>query len=214
MNVTDVWPLFGLELRSPRLVLRPTRDDDFAPLVEAALAGVHDPEVMPFSHPWTDQDPVTLAHELARWHWSLRANTRPEKWTIPFTVFFDGQPVGVQDIGAEDFGLLRVVDSGSWLTQHVQGHGYGTEMRQALLMFAFDHLGAEEATSSAAHWNERSLGVSRALGYAHDGIIRAAGRPGQRETMQRVRVSRDAFLRPDWTLEATGVEPARTFLGL
>lgn len=214
MNLIDVWPLFALELRTPRLVLRPTRDDDFAALVEAAVAGVHDPEVMPFSQPWTDQDPETLARELARWHWSLRVNTRPEKWTIPFTVLVDGEIVGVQDLGGTQFPLLRVVNSGSWLTQRVQGRGFGTEMRQALLMFAFDHLDAEEATSEAAEWNERSLGVSRALGYVDDGIMRAQGRPGQRETMQRVRVTRDAFIRPDWTLETTGVAPARAFLGL
>ena len=52
MDLEDVWPLFRLRLRTPRLELRLARDEDLGALVESALAGVHDPAVMPFAMPW------------------------------------------------------------------------------------------------------------------------------------------------------------------
>lgn len=180
MELRDIWPLFGLELHTPRLVLRPASDEDIPGLVEAALAGIHDPSVMPFSAPWTDQTPDVLAREMARWHWSNRAGVTPESWTVLFAVLLDGRPVGVQDVAANNFAAVKTVSTGSWLTQSVQGRGLGQEMRAAVLQFAFDHLGAERALSGAAVWNESSLGVSRALGYRENGVDRATGRPVRR----------------------------------
>jgi len=57
------------------------------------------------------------------------------------------------------------VSTGSWLGMRHQGKGFGTEMRAAILMLAFDHLGAKTARSSAFTDNPRSLAVSRRLGY-------------------------------------------------
>ncbi|MFT0139022.1 hypothetical protein ACEK07_23205 [Alcanivoracaceae bacterium MT1] len=54
MSLDEVWPLFGLEIRTPRLTLRPVRDEDLPGLARAALDGVHDPARMPFGAPWTD----------------------------------------------------------------------------------------------------------------------------------------------------------------
>lgn len=48
----------------------------------------------------------------------------------------------------------------------------GKEMRAAVLSLAFDHLGAEVASSGAWEWNATSLGVSRALGYVDNGWFR------------------------------------------
>lgn len=56
----------------------------------------------------------------------------------------------MQDVSAHEFPLLRTVHSGSWLTQSVQGRGIGREMRAAILLLAFDHLGAAAALSEAA----------------------------------------------------------------
>lgn len=49
LSLADVWPLFDLTITSPRLVMRIVRDEDLPGLVDAALAGIHDPAVMPFS---------------------------------------------------------------------------------------------------------------------------------------------------------------------
>ena len=71
LSLTDVWPLFGLEIRTPRLVLRLVRDEDLPGLIEAALAGVHDPAVMPFSFPWTDAPSEELPGNYMRFFLSL-----------------------------------------------------------------------------------------------------------------------------------------------
>jgi hypothetical protein len=48
------WPLAGLRLRTPRLELRWPSLEDLDELVALAAAGVHDPQVQPFSAAWTD----------------------------------------------------------------------------------------------------------------------------------------------------------------
>ncbi len=214
MNLVDVWPLFGLEIETPRLLLRPVRDDDLPALVQAALDGVHDPERMPFGFPWTDASPDELPRNLAAFQWGLRVRTSPRDWSIAFAVFADGRVIGSQDLSAFDFAGRRTVNSGSWLTRGAQGHGYGTEMRAALLQFAFDTLGAEWAESSAASWNEPSLGVSRKLGYELNGVSRVTPRPGEPTDEQRVRLARDAFQRPEWIASVRGARPVLAQLGI
>lgn len=212
MELADVWPLFGLELHTPRLMMRPVRDEDIPGLVDAALAGIHDPAVMPFSSPWTDQEPHVLARELARWVWTSRSGMTPGGWTVLLSVLQDGKPIGVQDVAARQFSTLRTVRTGSWLTQRVQGQGLGTEMRAGVLQFAFDHLAADRALSGAAVWNASSLGVSRALGYVENGVEYVTARPGEADIMQRLVLTRDDFARPDWTLTVHGAEAVRPTL--
>ncbi|TCK60125.1 GNAT family N-acetyltransferase [Curtobacterium sp. PhB136] len=212
MDLAHVWPLFGLRLVSPRLELRPVRDEDLPGLVEAALSGVHDPARMPFGVPWTDAEPDALARSLAQYHWKLRAGVTPDSWGVSFTVLRDGAPIGVQELHARRFGARRTVESGSWLASAHQGVGLGTEMRAALLTFAFDDLDADWAESSAAAWNDGSLRVSEKLGYERNGVTRSQTRPGETVDEVRVRVARDDFVRPDWQLERHGVDAARASL--
>ena len=54
----------------------------------------------------------------------------------------DGRPVGIQDVIAANFPVLRGVDTYSWLGIDHQGQGFGREMRAAVLHLAFDGLGA------------------------------------------------------------------------
>ena len=115
---------------------------------------------------------------MARYFWRERAAVVPGTWMLNFAVLEDGVPIGVQDLRAVDFTPLRTVSTGSWLTRSRQGDGLGTEMRVAVLAFAFDHLGAEVAESGALDWNEASLGVSRKLGYRDNGVKRVTARPG------------------------------------
>jgi len=214
MELEDLWPLFALEIETPRLLLRPVRDADLPGLAQAAIDGVHGPGPSPFGMPWTDAEPDDLARSLAAYHWSLRGRVAPENWTVAFAVHFEGEAVGVQDLIARDFAGRRTVDTGSWLAQRVQGRGIGTEMRAALLQFAFDRLGAEWAESSAAAWNEASLSVSRKLGYRPNGVTRACPRPGEPVDEQRVRLARADFVRPDWTIAVRGEEAALAQLGV
>ena len=214
MELEEVWPLFGLEITTPRLVLRPVRDVDLPGLTQAALDGVHDPERTPFSAPWTDAAPVDLPRNLAEYQWSLRNRVNARDWTVAFAVHFEDRVVGSQDLSAHDFADRRTVNTGSWLTRSVHGRGLGTEMRAALLLFAFDVLGAEWAESGAASWNEASLRVSEKLGYELNGVTRVAPRSGEPVDEQRVRLEKKSFVRPDWSISVRGAEPALAQLGV
>lgn len=214
MELEEIWPLFGLEITTPRLTLRPVRDADLPGLVRAALDGVHDPERTPFGVPWTDAAPADLPRNLASYQWSLRNRVDPGNWTVAFAVHMEDRVVGSQDLSAYDFVNRRTVNTGSWLTKSVHGNGLGTEMRAALLLFAFDVLGAEWAESGAASWNAASLGVSKKLGYELNGVTRVAPRAGESDDEQRVRLAKSSFVRPDWSISVRGAEPALAQLGV
>jgi RimJ/RimL family protein N-acetyltransferase len=164
-----VWPLFGLRVRTPRLVLRYPDDHDVMALAELAAAGIHDPETMPFSVPWTDAPPSDLRRNTVQHYWLTRGEWSVNRWRLPMAVVHDGAVVGVQDLFATDFPVLRAVATGSWLGLGHQGRGIGTEMRAAILHLAFAGLGAEHAYSGAFDDNAASRAVSAKLGYEDDG---------------------------------------------
>lgn len=207
-NLDDIWPLFALELRTPRLTLRPVRDDDLPGLADAALAGIHDPATMPFLVPWTDAAPDDMIRGLAQYHWRQRAEFSPDAWNLEFAVSHDGVVIGAQGLTARRFSARKVLTTGSWLSQQHQGRGFGKEMRAAVLTFAFDWLGAKIALSDAAAWNEASLGVSHALGYRDNGTDLVEARPGEVTDHQRLKLSAAEFVRPPWQLEVTGADRA------
>jgi RimJ/RimL family protein N-acetyltransferase len=171
---TSYWPLFDLRVVTDRLVLRPLHDNDFDALIEAIDAGIHEPGQSPFLRPWADKEPGVRAREVVQFWWSMRAEWKPEKWRLGFGVWLDGTLVGVQDMFAKRFAVLREFESGSWLTRSAQGQGIGTEMRAALLWLAFDGLGAEVARSAAQVTNKASQRVSERLGYRENGSLRIA----------------------------------------
>ncbi|MBP2216179.1 GNAT family N-acetyltransferase [Arthrobacter sp. CAN_C5] len=208
-RLEDVWPLFGLQLSTPRLTLNPVRDEQLPGLVDAVLAGIHDPAVMPFSVPWTDAPRDELIKGTVQHQWRQRCTVGPENWTINLAVCLGGRVIGVQDLSARNLSIERTVHTGSWLTQAEQGKGLGTEMRSAVLQFAFDHLGAQWAVSDAASWNAASLTVSRNLGYGHNGVSRTEVRPGEAATIHHVRLPAESFNRPGWAISVTGFEAAR-----
>lgn len=210
-TISDVWPLFALRLTTPRLELRPILDQDIPAAVEAAHSGIHEPGRNPFSTAWAELPADELGPNIARWYWRCRAEFTPEAWTLLLGIWHDGEFVGCQDVGAKDFGALKTVSTGSWLKQSMQGQGLGKEMRAAVVLYAFDWLGAEVAESEAALWNEASIGVSRSLGYDLNGITRKAWGP-KVETVQHVRLTPETFKRPDWTLQVEGHEAASRFL--
>jgi len=209
LGLTEVWPLFGLAISSPRLELRPARDEDLPGIVEAALSGIHDPAVMPFSVPWTDGTREEIIRNTVKHQWHLRAGVAPDNWTLNFVVKHGGVPIGMQSVGTHDFSVRKTVATGSWISRQHHGQGLGKEMRAAVLLFAFDHLGAEVAESGAAVWNHSSLGVSRSLGYTFTGIKRVVARPGELTEEQEVRVTPAEFKRPDWNVTITGLDAAK-----
>jgi len=191
--IEDAWPLFRLRIRSEQLVLRLPTDDDLVELCAVARAGIHPPQEMPFGLAWTDKPSPRLEHEFAQHHWSLRANWRPDDWTLELGVFLDGRPIGAQGIGAKEFGVLRTVSTGSWIGREFQGHGYGKASRWAILALAFDGLDADAAESAAFVDNAASNAVSRTLGYDENGVFRMAPRGEPRDAI-RFRLTREAWV--------------------
>ncbi|WP_158850717.1 GNAT family N-acetyltransferase [Saccharothrix deserti] len=207
----DHWPFRNLVLRTPRLELRPDDDEGLVELADVTLDGIHPPDWMPFGVEWTDAPRDKLGINTFQHYWRVRASLTPERWTLNFLVRLDGRVIGTQGLGADDFPILREVTSGSWLGLRYQGQGIGTEMRAAVLMFAFDHLGAVAARSSAFNDNAASHGVSRRLGYRPDGTFRQVRR-GVAAEQTRLVVTPETFRRPDWALTVNGVTPCLPLL--
>jgi Acetyltransferase (GNAT) domain len=93
--------------------------------------------------------------------------------------FLDGEPVGAQGLSAVGFPVRREVATGSWLGLSYQRQGLGKEMRAAVLVLAFAHLGALSAVTGAFTDNTAALKVSKALGYHDDGHQVAGPVPGE-----------------------------------
>lgn len=147
---------------------------------------------MPFSTPWTDRPLPDRHREALQFWWGARANRSPHHWRYQAAAFVEGQPVGVQELAATDFGPLRSVKTGSWLGREYQGQGFGREMRSAILHLAFDGLGAREALSGAFFDNEPSMATSRSLGYVFNGeeLLLRRGKP---DRMINLRLDRDTW---------------------
>ena len=200
----NAWPLRNLVLRTPRLELRPDDDEGLFELVRVAQAGVHDPDEMPFNVAWTDRLPEDGGRSMLQHFWGVRARLAAGDWAICFLVRHEGRVIGVQEVSAQNFGVLREVNTGSWLGKEFHGNGFGTEMRVAVLQFAFDHLGARIARSAAWQGNHASNRVSAKLGYVHDGTMAAAPR-GERLEHVRLRLDAADFARPQWEITVEGL---------
>jgi RimJ/RimL family protein N-acetyltransferase len=208
------WPIFGLRLATPRLVLTPLQDADLPEIMELILAGIHEPDRMPFALPWTDAPRDEMVANALRHYWSTRASSTPDDWAVPFMIRRKGELVGMQDLTGRNFAVTRTVSTGSWLGSAFQGQGIGTEMRSAVVQFAFDHLAADRADSGAFTDNAQSLAVSRKLGYRPDGTAVLQRRPGERAVEQRLTVDRTTFVRPDWMVQVRGLPACRSFFGI
>lgn len=164
-----IWPLFNLEVRTPKLTLRYVDEALGAELAHLAAHGVHDPSFMPFAFPWTDAVSPQLERNTMQHYWQSRAEHKPESWRIALAVVVDGTVVGASGLTAQNFSTLRQFETGSWLGLEYHGKGYGKELREASLHLGFAGLEALRATTCAYHDNEPSLGVTRGLGYQPNG---------------------------------------------
>jgi RimJ/RimL family protein N-acetyltransferase len=164
--VTDVAPLYGLRIRTPRLELRLGSRDELLELGRLAERGVHPPEEMPFAVAWTDRiGEADFLDGFLAYHEGKRASWSRDAWTLELLVWEHATLVGCQAVMAKEFGRRRCVSTGSWLGEAYQRRGIGTEMRAAVLDFAFSGLGAVEAQSGWLEGNEASRRVSEKLGY-------------------------------------------------
>ena len=169
---------------------------------------------MPFGNSWTAYPEDEFAWRFAQYFWRQRGAWSVDSWQLPFVVVLAGEPAGVQQLSADAFPVLRTVGSGSWLARNAQGRGIGTEMRAAMLHFAFVELGAVAALSGAYHYNAASLRVSRKLGYRVNGSrLDVVG--GEAVEARLFQLSREDWLahdRPD--VEVEGFDGCAELFGL
>ncbi|MFE5330940.1 GNAT family N-acetyltransferase [Embleya sp. NPDC056575] len=211
--LTDHWPVFGIRVTTPRLELRPATQDDLVALVELAEKGVHAPDYMPFSLPWTREPQPAKVRNALRFYWGTWANWQPDDWRLLLAVVHEGRVIGTQEGSAKDFAHRCEIGSGSWLGLAHQGQGFGTEMRAGLLELAFNGLGARWAISAALFDNAPSLAVSRRLGYVDDGIDVLA-HDGEPRSFQRLRLTREAWsAHRTIPVEVTGLDACRDMFG-
>jgi RimJ/RimL family protein N-acetyltransferase len=206
------WPLFDLEVRTPRLTMRYIDDDLAVELAALAAAGIHDPGGMP----WSSATSPELERSALQFHWRCRAETSAASWNINFAVLVDGTVVGTTGLMATDFARMRQFETGSWLGRAHQGQGIGKEMRLATLTLGFAGFDAEVAATGAWHDNGPSLGVTRALGYTESGTRRMLRNDEAPDRMIGFEMSRAHFeehLRRN-DIELIGVEPVCDLLAI
>jgi RimJ/RimL family protein N-acetyltransferase len=210
--LADLWPTFGLELTTPRLRLHLPSEDELAALAQLAGEGVHGPEERPFLTPWTEGTAEHRARSVLTGHWSRLSSWDRDSWGLGMAVMARaGTAMGLATLRAQDFRTNREVTTSSWLGLRFHGQGFGTEARAALLTLAFDHLGATDATTEVFQDNHASQGVSRKLGYEHDGISR--DRRGDDVVVSdrlRLTSARWATLPHRVPVQVTGLEAARS----
>jgi RimJ/RimL family protein N-acetyltransferase len=212
-TLQDLWPPAAVVVRTPRLELRWPSQDDLVALATLAGEGVHDEAAMPFMTPWTRGTPDERSRSVLQWNWRTAGEWEPGKWSMSSVAVVEGAIVGTQGMQATDFGVCRVVETGSWLGLAHQGRGIGKEMRAAILHLIFAGLGADRAMTGAFDDNPASLGVTRALGYRPNGERWMAVEGRSRRELLFV-LDRD-----DWQstrrddIELHGVEPALPLFG-
>jgi RimJ/RimL family protein N-acetyltransferase len=205
------WPVHGLVLRTPDLVLRVLTEVDL-PEVAARLPA--DLDMDPHATTYTGLDAADNRRAvLAQSYWRALGTWSPDDWALPFVVRHADRVVGVQWLEGPDYRSDRTVDSSSWLVPGARGRGLGVQMRAAVLALAFGSLQARAAVSSAVVTNAASLGVSRRLGYVdtHTSVLAHSG-----QTLQHVRLEATRWAASPWPGRVTveGVEAALPLFGL
>ena len=209
-------PPLAVRVETPRLELHGATDDwleRLAPIVRSGKAGDDPP---PYDDPfWAyETDPDLRVQKWLRGVWRGRGTVTPERWRLHFVVVVDGEPFGMQDLIGDEFESFGTVETHSWLSSDIRRRGIGTEMRSAILHFAFEGLGAEEAHSEANADNAGSNGISRRLGYEPNGTAWATcdGQPVLGQRWRLVHETWAAHRRDD--IAMTGVDECRASLGL
>jgi len=211
VDTSEVWPLLGLRLTAPDIVLRPATESD---RVSLAAQVPDDLELDPSVTRYAVDEPLNRRAAVMQGFWKALGTWTVQAWVLPFAVVHDGVVVGSQTLEGTRFPEVRTVDTSSWLVPSARGRGWGRQARSAVLTLAFGQLGAEAAVTSAWHDNHASLAVSRALGYVDNGV-QFHPRGDARGDMLHLRLTRGAWAsRGHLPVSITGFGPCRPYFGL
>ncbi len=178
-NLVACWPLFGLLITTPDLVLRVERDEDIVRFSQIGLTeiyGVSDPAAAPgYAFSWAFH---SSAQDIAKFRWGRRATLTPKDWSLNFAVLNPtGDLVGSADLRGRNFAKTRSIETSSYVLHKFQRQGLGTQIRQAICHYGFAYLGTTVMTSGWQLSNLASQRVSEKLGYQVVKKIRCIGGP-------------------------------------
>jgi RimJ/RimL family protein N-acetyltransferase len=151
----------AITLTTPRLILRPWRDDD----VDAFAAMFADPAVMEFLGPQQDRAAIDAIVGRVRAHFKQHGFgwwAAELKETGAFIGF-----IGLATISFEAH-FTPAVEVGWRLASAYWGQGYATEGARASLEAAFIRFGLSEIVSITVPANARSRRVMERIGMTHD----------------------------------------------
>lgn len=189
-DLIDLWPLFRMTIKVGPLTLRIPREADLPALATAARTLQSQPR---YQIDYLYDDSPHMERGLLQRYWRSLAHWKPESWHLILGIFYEGAPVGLQEMWATDFAHLRSVETSSWVRADLQNQGIGTRARAAVLELAFKELGAREAHTAYLSGNYASRRVSEKLGYRFNGFA-SVHRNG--ETRRNNRMVIEAA---DWT---------------
>jgi len=211
VGASEVWPLFGLRLTAPDVVLRPATESD---QVSLAAQVPDDLELDPGATRYAVDKALNRRAAVMQGYWSALGTWTTEERVLPMVIVHAGVVVGSQTLEGTRFPEVRTVDSSSWLVPSARGRGWGRQARAAVLALAFADLGAEAAVTSAWRDNHASLAVSRALGYVDNGVSLHPRGDG-RGDMLHLRLTRAKWAsRRQLSVSVTGFAPCRPYFGL
>lgn len=145
------------EIRTPRLLIRPWRDDDFEPY--AAMNA--DARVMEYF-------PSVLSREESRVRFARGGARMAERGYGFWPVEVPGEAtfIGIVGLGDPDFPapFQPAVEIGWRLAAEHWGRGYATEAARAVLAWGFERLALAEIVSFTTGGNLRSRRVMEKLG--------------------------------------------------
>ncbi|HEY1744749.1 MAG TPA: GNAT family N-acetyltransferase [Granulicella sp.] len=160
-----------MPIRTPRLLIRPPQSGDGAITASAV------------DETWED------LHQWMGWAETLADNTveqreiRTRQIMAKFVLREEFNLLGVEIASGQNViwcgfhGVdwkARQCETGFWVRKSAQGRGFATEATNALLRYAFGALGMRRVGITHSSGNEASRRVVEKLGFASEGIQRAA----------------------------------------
>ena len=174
---TSAWPAFDLRVYAEGdLVLRAPEDDDLYDLLALARQGVHSPDIMPFSFPWTRLPSPLFDFSFLSYHWAARSTLCTPEWRLPLGAWSAGEPIGVVELISTNWTEERSVEIGIWLSMSKHSRGLGTLVAHAAGEVAFNVFEAERLLGWTVPENIAAREVAVRLGYREVGTDQTRGR--------------------------------------
>jgi RimJ/RimL family protein N-acetyltransferase len=160
-----------MPIRTPRLLIRPKQAGDGA--ASAAAVAETWAELHRWMH-WAERlDEFTAAQQEVRCRHHISSFMLREEFNLLGVELTSGQPAIWCSFYDLDW-TARQCHTGFWVRKSAQGKGIATETANAMVRYAFEALGMRRVGLTHTSGNEASRRIAEKLGFASEGIQRAA----------------------------------------